>query len=119
MGKEEAAIRHLKTAETMLAAANSFKEDTEKAGRHRRTEAVLENFSTTVTALHSAARAFERSYEEEIKKMPAATDALAPQDLTQETLESLRHASKLLAEAASTLETAYSKGDGLTGHGLN
>lgn len=119
MGKEEAAIRHLKSAETMLAAAVSFKEGTEQAGRHRDTEAVLQGFSASVAALHSAARAFERSFEEEITKMPAAADALALQELTQKTLESLRHASKLLAEAASVLETAYPEGEGLTGHRLN
>lgn len=118
MGQEEATIRHLKTAETMSAAAVSFKEATERAGSHRDTETVLKEFSTSVAALHAAARAFERTYEEEITKMPAPADSLSPQQLTQVTLESLRHASKHLAEAASALETAYPEGDGLTGHAL-
>ncbi|MGO1263644.1 MAG: hypothetical protein ACTMIV_10865 [Brevibacterium aurantiacum] len=118
MGQEEATNRHLKSAETMLTAAIAFKEDTEQAGRHRDTETVLKGFSTSVAALHSAARAFERIFEEEITNMPAAADSLAPQELTQVTLERLRHASKHLAEAASALETAYPEGEGLTGHVL-
>lgn len=119
MGQEAAAIRQLKTAETLSAAAISFKESTEQAGRHSDTVTVLQHFTTSAAALQSAARAFERIYEEEITKMPAPVDALAPQELTQKTLESLRHASKHLAEAASALETAYPEGDGLTGHTLH
>lgn len=116
MGQEEAATRHLETAETMSAAAVSFKEETERSGSHRKTGKVLNEFSTSVAALHSAARAFERIFEEEITNTPAAADSLAPQDLTQVTLDSLRHASKHLAEAASALGTAYPEGEGLTGH---
>lgn len=116
MGQREATTRHYESAKTMLAAAVAFKEDTEKAGIHRNTKPVIEGFSASVAALQSAAHTLERSFEEEIMKMPTPADSLAPQELTQKTLESLRHASKHLAEAASALETAYPEGDDLVGH---
>lgn len=119
MGLEKESLQHFESAKTLLAAALAFKEDTQKAGVHRHTEPVIEGFSASVAALQSAAHTLERSFGEEIAKMPTPADSLAPQELTQNTLESLRHASKHLAEAASALETAYPEGDGLTGHTLH
>lgn len=118
MGLKRASLQHLESAETLLASALAFKEDTKNAGIHRDTKPVIDGFSASVAALQTAAHTLERSFGEEITNMQTPADSLAPQELTQKTLESLRRASNHLAEAASALETAYPEGDGLTGHVL-